>query len=348
MITQEEFIGSSCRINYIVHTDKIQKGNQIGEIIVRSPYQELVYHVTASRGARIRVDLNIEEKRRRAALVCDYIDYREEKTDFRTWVDKAHKALEKLHQSGNEYPEYHLFEAYLAYLEDNQSLAKEILKSCQSKEFTRDELEEAGTYLYLCTMVGLYRDKGQALQKIQNFFRQRSDSFQLLWILLQMDPTYQNSPSMALFMMEELYEKGCTSPLLYLEAWNWISRDISNLHRLSPFWMQVFHYAGRKGFLTEELVMRLAYLSGYEKKFYGCLYKALAAGYDKFPSDDVLEADLQICHEGRSAQTGLFPLVFSCRAERSENHKTVRILYGNNGYLLSKTASEAASHVFCL
>lgn len=290
VITQEEFIGSSCRINYIVHTDKIQKGNQIGEIIVRSPYQELVYHVTASRGARIRVDLNIEEKRRRAALVRDYIDYREEKTDFRTWADKAHKALEKLHQSGNEYPEYHLFEAYLAYLEDNQSLAKEILKFCQSKEFTRDELEEAGTYLYLCTMVGLYRDKGQALQKIQNFFRQRSDSFQLLWILLQMDPTYQNSPSMALFMMEELYEKGCTSPLLYLEAWNWISRDISNLHRLSPFWMQVFHYAGRRGFLTEELVMRLAYLSGYEKKFYGCLYKALAAGYDKFPSDDVLEA----------------------------------------------------------
>ena len=222
VITQEEFIGSSCRINYIVHTDKIQKGNQIGEIIVRSPYQELVYHVTASRGARIRVDLNIEEKRRRAALVRDYIDYREEKTDFRTWADKAHKALEKLHQSGNEYPEYHLFEAYLAYLEDNQSLAKEILKSCQSKEFTRDELEEAGIYLYLCTMVGLYRDKGQALQKIQNFFRQRSDSFQLLWILLQMDPTYQNSPSMALFMMEELYEKGCTSPLLYLEAWNWI------------------------------------------------------------------------------------------------------------------------------
>ena len=327
VITQEEFIGSSCRINYIVHTDKIQKGNQIGEIIVRSPYQELVYHVTASRGARIRVDLNIEEKRRRAALVRDYIDYREEKTDFRTWADKAHKALEKLRQSGNEYPEYHLFEAYLAYLEDNQSLAKEILKSCQSKEFTRDELEEAGTYLYLCTMVGLYRDKGQALQKVQNFFRQRSDSFQLLWILLQMDPTYQNSPSMALFMMEELYEKGCTSPLLYLEAWNWISRDISNLHRLSPFWMQVFHYAGRRGFLTEELVMRLAYLSGYEKKFYGCL---------------------QICHEGRSAQIGLFPLVFSCCAARSEDHKTVRILYGNNGYFLSKTASEAASHVFCL
>lgn len=306
VITQDEFIGSSCRINYVIHAEKLKKGNQFGEIIVKSPYQELVYHVTASRGARIRIDLNTEEKRRKAGLVHAYIDYCEEKTDFKTWAEKSHRILERLHESGNEYPEYRLFEAYLAYLEDNQSLAKEILKNYQSKEFTRDELEEAGTYLYLCTLVGLYRDKGQALQKIQNFFRQKSDSFQLLWILLQLDPTYQKSPSMALFMMEELYEKGCTSPILYLEAWNWISKDISNLHRLSPFWMQVFHYAGRKGFLTEELVMRLAYLSGYEKKFYGCLYKALAAGYEKFPSDDVLEAICKYVMKGDPRKPAYF------------------------------------------
>ena len=63
-----------------------------------------------------------------------------------------------------------LFEAYLAYLEDNQALAKEILKNYQSKEFTRDELEEAGVFLYLCTLVGLYRDKGQAIQKTTELF----------------------------------------------------------------------------------------------------------------------------------------------------------------------------------
>ena len=191
VITEEDFIGSSCRINYVVRTEKLKKGNQLGEIIVKSPYQELVYHVTASRGARIRIDLNTEEKRRKASLVRDYIDYCEEKTDFRIWAEKSHRTLERLHESGNEYPEYRLFEAYLAYLEDNQALAKEILKNYQSKEFTRDELEEAGVFLYLCTLVGLYRDKGQAVQKLQNFFRQKSDSFQLLWILLQLDPTYQ-------------------------------------------------------------------------------------------------------------------------------------------------------------
>ena len=67
-------------------------------------------------------------------------------------------------------------------------------------------------------MTGLYKDRGQAVWKLQNFFRQKEDSFQLLWLLLQLDSTYRTTPSKVLFMMEELYEKGCTSPLLYIEA----------------------------------------------------------------------------------------------------------------------------------
>ena len=84
-----------------------------------------------------------------------------------------------------------------------------------------------------------------------------------------------------------------------------ISEDVSLLHRLTPFWMQVFCYAGKHDLLTEELVMRMAYLSGYEKRFYGSLYQALAAGYEKFSSDDVLELSA-IYHEGGTTQTGIF------------------------------------------
>ena len=39
VITEEDFIGSSCRINYVVRTEKLKKGNELGEIIVKSPYQ---------------------------------------------------------------------------------------------------------------------------------------------------------------------------------------------------------------------------------------------------------------------------------------------------------------------
>lgn len=290
VITDEDFIGSSVQINYLVHADQLKRENHIGEIIVRSPYQELTYHVLASRGARIHIDVHREEKRHKLALVKDYLEYQENRINFQTWKENAGFELNQLREAGCEYPEYQFLEAYMAHLDGKDDVAKKILKNFHGKEFTREELETAGTYLYLCTVTGLYKDRGQAVWKLQNFFRQKEDSFQLLWLLLQLDSTYRTTPSKVLFMMEELYEKGCTSPLLYIEAWKMISEDVSLLHRLTPFWMQVFCYAGKHDLLTEELVMRMAYLSGYEKKFYGSLYQALAAGYEKFSSDDVLEA----------------------------------------------------------
>ena len=36
---------------------------------------------------------------------------------------------------------------------------------------------------------------------------QKSDSFILLWILLKLDPAYKETPSKALFVLEEQFEK---------------------------------------------------------------------------------------------------------------------------------------------
>ena len=306
VLTEDDFIGSTCRIDYIIQADKLKEGTQLGEIVVRSPYQELIYHVTASRGSNVRVDIHAEEKKARISMIKDYMDYREGRLEFKAWAGSTHFILNQLRESGCEYSEYQLYEAYVDYLEEKDAEAVAILKKYQDREFTRDELELAGVYLYLCTLTGLYKDKTQALWRIQNFYMQKEDSFQLLWLLLRMDSYYKNSPSMGIFMMEELFEKGCTSPLLYMEAWKWVSRDMSLLHRISPFWMQVFCYAGRRNLLTEELVMRLAYLSGYEKTFSNVLYQALAAGYEKFPSDDVLEAVCKYIMKGNPRKPQYF------------------------------------------
>lgn len=305
-VTQEEFIGSTYRIEYVIHADKLKDGNQIGQIIVKSPYQSLVYEVLASKGPCVKIDVKTEEKHNRVSLVKDYLEYREGKMDFNTWTASSHFILNQLHASGCDYPEYQMYNAYILHLEKRDEEAVEILKKYQEKEFTRDELELAGIYLYLCSVTGLYKDKAQAVWRLQNFHMQKSDSFQLLWLLLQMDGGYRKLPSEGIFMMEEQFERGCTSPILYMEAWNLISQDISLFHRLSPFWIQVFCYAGRRGLLTEELVMRLAYLSGYEKSFNGSLYRALVAGYEKFPSEDVLEAVCKYIMKGNPRKQEYF------------------------------------------
>lgn len=304
--TEEDFIGSSLRINYVIHTDRLKKGTQLGEILVKTPYEVLVYQVRASRGPKIPLDIKKEEKRHKLELARTYMAYRENQITFTEWANQSRQILDTLKASSCDYPEYQLYDAYILELEGRTREAVEILKDYQNKEFSREELEFAGFYLYLCHLTGIYRDRSKALWKIQNFYMQKSDSFWLFWLLLKLDNTYKNSPSQALFVMEELYEKGCTSPLLYQEAWEWVCKDASLLHRMSPFWMQVFHYAGRRKMLTEEIVMRMAYLAGYEKKFYGCLYHALVEGYEQFPSDDVLEAICKYIMKGEPRKPEYF------------------------------------------
>jgi hypothetical protein len=107
-------------------------------------------------------------------------------------------------------------------------------------------------------------------------------------------------------MLEDLYGRGCTSPLLYLEAWKYLKEDLSVLHRLTPFWRQVFLFAARRDLLTEEMVLRLAYLTGYEKVFDKGLYRALSMAYDAWPSEDTLEAICKYIMQGKPRRKEYF------------------------------------------
>ena len=290
VVTDEDFIGSYYEVDYLISCDKLGAGNQFGKIVVKSPYQQLTYEILVSRTPEVEINVRVVEEKHKLAILKDYLDFRCNKMDFATWAASTHYELNQLRENGCDYPEYQMYEAFLLHQEGNDEGAVQILEKYQDKAFTRDDLEFAGVYLYLCVETGIYRDQEQALRRLRNFHMQKEDSFTLLWVLLRKDPELCQSASKAIFMMEELYEKGCKSPFLYLEAWELVSRNISLLHRLNGFWAQVFLFAARRDLLTQELAMRIAYLSGYEKNYNESLYRVLAKGYEAFPSEDTLEA----------------------------------------------------------
>ena len=94
------------------------KGNQYGEIIVKTPYQKLVYHVLASRGTGSSVNIDLLEKQYRAAHAEGISGLcHAGKPDFQTWAADAHEKLDRMGESGLKYPEYQLLEAYIFHLE---------------------------------------------------------------------------------------------------------------------------------------------------------------------------------------------------------------------------------------
>ena len=290
VLTEEDFYGTIGTLSFVIRPDRLDEDNRYGQIRIRSPYEEVYLTVIASRGPRVNVDVRTGEKKRRLELLKDYLDYRCHDTDFSTWAGSAHYILNCLKESGFDYPEYRLYEAFVLHEEDRDEEAQQILKAFQDKAFQKEDIELAGAYLYLCTVTGIYTDVEAAIRRMNSFYIQKQNSLLLFELLYSLDLSLQDEWEETVSECEALYERGVCSPFLYLRAFEMVRQDMGLLHRLSPFWVQVFYFAARRGMLNEELVMRIAYLSGYERHFQEGLLRILEQGYALYNSRDTLEA----------------------------------------------------------
>lgn len=307
IVTEEDFIGSTYEIEFLIRREKLGRGRHYGKILVRSPYETLEYQILASKDKEVQVNIKIFEKKQRLALVREYLRFGLGQVTKRAYLEESFQNIARLTEAGCEYPEYQLYQAHLYHQQQEGEKAKEILQKYTDKSFTREDLELAGEYLYLCYETGLFKKKSDVCKKVRSFYQQKRDSFVLFWVLLQLDEEYELSPSKAVFQMEELFSLGCRSPLLYLEAWKMVKKDMKLLHRMGGLMTQVFLFAGKAGLLTEELSMRMAYLSGYEKRFSHSLYQALCLSYEAFPKDDTLDAICKHIMKGEPRKREYFP-----------------------------------------
>lgn len=306
-VAEDEFIGSSYHLEYVILHQMLGRGKKHGSIIIRSPYETITYHITASRNPNLSVNMNTFEKKKKALLYRDYLSFRLHKLDFKSWSDRALVILKELGEAGCDYPVYQIYEAYLCHMNGDDDRAREILLRFQDKSFTRDDIELAGGYLYTCYLTGLLTDREKMVSKLQRLYQQGRDSFILLWILMQYDESMKGSASRTLHMMEDYYEIGGRSPLMYLEAYQLVEQNMDQFTRVDSFWTQVMLFAASEKLLTEEICMRIAYLSGYEKSFSQSLYKTLTMAYIQYPSNDTLEAICKMIMKENPGNKKYFP-----------------------------------------
>ena len=223
VVTDQDFIGSVYQVEYVIHRNLLGKGNCRGEIRIKSPYQTLVFSVEASLGAGDGINRALKEKQHKIALTKDYLDYRCGTITLSEWTSNARYELNELFETGFDYPEYHIYDAYLQHMQGEDEKAREILKTYQNKVFARKSWS-----LPVCICISAWR---------RGFIRPRTGRAQNPEFLYaegrQRNPFVDSSAygqggfgsfAKALFLMEELFDRGCRSPLLYLEAWETLGR----------------------------------------------------------------------------------------------------------------------------
>lgn len=307
VITTEDFIGSVYGLEYVILRDKLGKGKKRGRIIIKTVYGTQSFEIRASAYRDYELSMRSFENKIKKALAQDYLALLTRQIDYRTWKERTFVHLEKLKSAGSFSIMHQLYEAYAYYAEDNMEKAVESMWLIKGRQFSKEEAEEEGLYLYLAKetqlLPGELRNIGE---RIQALYRRNQDSVLLLWILLRVDEEFTHSPVKQLYIVERQFEMGCTSPFLYYAAVKIIKKDENQLKKLSPFMVQVLIFASRYQMLNQEMGMRIAYMATHQKKFTDSIYRILCACYEVYPGKDILEAICKLIMQGQSRKKEYF------------------------------------------
>lgn len=290
VITSEDFIGSVYALEYLIRKDKLGSGKKYGQIRIITVYGVLVCEVTASGNSEFRISTRSYEKKGQAQIALAYKRYRLGEISQEEWQEITLQELGELKNLGCYYPKHQLMEAYLYYCLGNIPKAMNLLWPLREIKFSREQMEEEGVYLALAVRTGVATEeqRSKSQDRIATLYRMNPGSRVLLSLLMDTEE-YRHSSAKRLFMMEEVYQFGCTSPFLYMDAYEIISKEENNLKKLSPFMVQVLNFAAKHGKLTEELILRIGHLSEYVKSFQPMIYRLLVSCYEAFPGKNLVD-----------------------------------------------------------
>ena len=325
VLTDDDFIGSVCSLDFLVVKNRLGKGKKFGRILLKTVYETVVFEVTASRGQDYELNTGKTEKTARLKLARLYEQFGKQQLTRDEWQNRTMEVLDGLKNAGCFLTEHQLYEAFVWRCCENMTRSIAALWPLREVNFTREQMEEEGVYLTLAGLDGILPPQEQeaAFDRVQTLYRMKPNSLVLLLCLFAVDEEYKNSPAKRLYMMEELADLGCSSPFLYLAACRELAGDENQLKRLSPFMVRALNYAAKNGMLTEGLTLRIGHLSEYVKNFEQPVYRLLTGCYEQFPRKDLVNNICKFIMKGQPEK----PEYFRWYALAVENDLRITRLY---------------------
>ncbi|MCH5273712.1 MAG: hypothetical protein J1E35_08560 [Lachnospiraceae bacterium] len=304
-ILSENFNANRYILEVAVDGATLAEGNYFGRIFLKTPRQCIKIDITCSCERTAREN----EKKRHAFQMSEmklserYFDFRLGKIKSGSYIAEAESIVELLLVRLQEeiFPEpvrrrkermYKMYRAYLALIGGKEKFADDEITQIRM-EFERGnpdaELLGGLNYLEAMRQKSAAEVRGFAAQ-IRNLSERYTESAMLLWFRLYTDRRSEGGRSANLAEIEERYEKGCRSPLLYYEAaviWN---EEPSLLKELDAFELQVLFFALKKGMLQKEVVLQLSLLALQEKRQEPLLRRCLCLAYRQYGQRDTLQA----------------------------------------------------------
>lgn len=295
-ITDAHFLGNTCRMTIYVDSSLLHDGNNFGCVRLLCGDGEICVPVfVKNHGIGKLGRRKLEKKQLMLQLMEFYQAFRMKKISAATWLKESGRLVEKMTAMDEKDIAARLFQAQLLITEERYNEAQWILShgADMLDMLEREDPVLEAYYLYLTTLT--HREEAhieRVTEQVEQLYKRNRDEWRIAWLLLYLSAEYNRSFSKKWMFLEEQFERGCTSPVIYIEALSLLNLNPSLLMKLDSFERQVLLYGAKHEMLNSDTVMQLLYLVAKEREFSPCLYRILQACYNTGPDDRILQ---EIC-----------------------------------------------------
>ena len=282
VLTDDDFLGNRCGLVVLVDGSRLHTGSNYGKIHIFNEYISLEIPVSVRPHESIIGRYRKNRKIRIFEFYQLYLKFHTGKITRQEWLRQMDAIVEGMDSQKKNDPLKELLQAHILLTRERYNEAKWILEKAGgliSPMETKDEIWSY--YLYLTTLIS--EDEAyvkSVAEEVRHIYDNDQTNWRVAWLLLYLDEEY-NSLSKKWVFLEQQFEKGCHSPVWYMEAAILAGKNPAFLMKLSPFVMQVLNFMAKYDCLTDECIGQIHYLAGRLKHYSERMYAILQICYEK-------------------------------------------------------------------
>ena len=294
VLNDDDFLGNRCLFYYYVNREKLHRGINCGSLRFYNNFMEVSIPVEVKiEDEEYKQDVLCRKKKKLLVRMMEYYGaFRMRKISTKVWLNRNYEIMDEWAELDAADPEPKLYRSHLLITEGRENEAGWMLDQARNAILQSKDMDRAiwCYYLYLSTLRGKEESYvNQIAEEVASTYEREPNNWRLGWLLLYLAPEYSLSYAKKWMFIRQQFERGCNSPVFYIEALLLIRAEPSLFMELGEFEMQMLRYAAKHDLMTDEVIMQLHYLVPRKQDFAVGLLEILQKSYERKPDSETLQ-----------------------------------------------------------
>ncbi|HCI73182.1 MAG TPA: hypothetical protein DHV42_01405 [Lachnospiraceae bacterium] len=308
-VTTEEFIGATWPLRYVVDSNFLHAGRNLGRITVHTCYQTLAFELCVE--VKGQEDLRAHRVRnvmtRKAVRL--YLDYRLGRIDLHQWTERTQSVIESYKRSGGKNLLADLLGVFVLQADGKRASAERELHRIERNARILEDGNAQAAWLYLSTFFSKDEEyRMQVRERMRELSLKHRSSWLIRWLSLYLLEDEFGQDAGKLDMILGYVEQFHATPFLLLEGVQIVRNNPFLLHEWTPGARIVINWAVKEKVLDERMILHSMNLIRRRGGFDPVTFRMLGTLYEDTHMDDVLAVRAQMAIDGEKKEEKYFPL----------------------------------------